>query len=254
MSRLIAKGWRPFVVLVLFFIIWEGVSRYSQIPKWLLPAPSVIFKEAVTNYALFLPDTWASTWLAVSGLLMGSCIGISLAVLLHLIPSLKNIFYPFLILSQNIPIIVLAPLLVIWFGFGLLPKIIIITLVCFFPVTVASMDGFKNTPRELLHYMRMSGATNWQIFSKVEFPNALLPIFSGLKISATYSVMGAVISEWLGSEKGIGVFMTLSSSSFRTDRVFLAIFIIILLSLLFYSLIEIVEKRLIKWMPKEGKQ
>jgi ABC-type nitrate/sulfonate/bicarbonate transport system permease component len=254
MSRLLAKGWRPFMVLVLFFIIWEGISRYSQIPKWLMPAPSVIFKEAFTHYTLFLPDTWATTWLAVSGLLMGSCLGISIAVVLHLIPSLKNIFYPFLILSQNIPIIVLAPLLVIWFGFGLLPKIIIITLVCFFPVTIASMDGFKNTPRELLHYMRMSGATHWQIFSKVEFPNALPPIFSGLKISATYSVMGAVISEWLGSEKGIGVFMALSSSSFRTDRVFLAIFMIILLSLLFYKFIETVEKRLIKWIPKEGKE
>jgi ABC-type nitrate/sulfonate/bicarbonate transport system permease component len=254
MSRQLSKGWRPFVVLVLFFSIWEGISRYSQIPKWLLPAPSVIFKEAFTHYALFLPDTWATTWLAVSGLLMGSCLGISIAVVLHLIPSLKNIFYPFLILSQNIPIIVLAPLLVIWFGFGLLPKIIIITIVCFFPITIASMDGFKNTPRELLHYMRMSGATHWQIFSKVEFPNALPPIFSGLKISATYSVMGAVISEWLGSEKGIGVFMTLSSSSFRTDRVFLAIFMIILLSLLLYSFIEMVEKRLIKWIPKEGNE
>ncbi|MBP0724111.1 ABC transporter permease [Bacillus sp. RG28] len=254
MKRLIAKGWRPLLVLVLFFVIWECTSRYSQIPKWLLPAPSTIFKEAFTNYNLFLSDTFSTTKLAVSGYIIGSLIGIIIAVLLHVIPGMKNIFYPYLILSQNIPIIVLAPLLVVWFGFGILPKIIIITLVCFFPITVAALDGFKNVPNDLMQYMRMSGATKWQIFTKVEFPNALPPIFSGLKISATYSVMGAVISEWLGSDKGIGVFMTLSSSSFRTDRVFIAIFIIILLSLIFYIVIVIIEKSIIKWMPKEGKR
>jgi ABC-type nitrate/sulfonate/bicarbonate transport system permease component len=254
MKKLIAKGWKPLLVLVLFFVIWECISRYSQIPKWLLPAPSTIFKEAFTNYNLFLSDTFSTTKLALSGYIIGSLIGIIIAVLLHVIPGLKNIFYPYLILSQNIPIIVLAPLLVVWFGFGILPKIIIITLVCFFPITVASLDGFKNVPNDLMQYMRMSGATKWQIFTKVEFPNALPPIFSGLKISATYSVMGAVISEWLGSDKGIGVFMTLSSSSFRTDRVFIAIFIIILLSLLFYIVIIIIEKNIIKWIPKEGKR
>ncbi|MFD2445457.1 ABC transporter permease [Bacillus sp. CGMCC 1.16607] len=252
MIKLFAKGWRPLLVLVLFFIIWECISRYSQIPKWLLPSPSIIFTEAITNYSLFLPDALATSWLSFVGLIIGSSFGILLAIILHLIPSVKKMFYPFLILSQNIPIIVLAPLLVIWFGFGYLPKMIILTLICFFPVTIASLDGFKNVPNDLMHYMRMSGATTWQIFTKIEFPNALPPIFSGLKISATYSVMGAVISEWLGSEKGIGVYMTLSSSSFRTDRVFLAIFIIIILSLTFYLIIELIEKRMIKWMPKEG--
>jgi ABC-type nitrate/sulfonate/bicarbonate transport system permease component len=254
MIKLLTKGWRPLLVLVLFFIIWEGISRYSDIPKWLLPAPSDIFKEAMTNYSLFLADILATTWLSVVGFIIGAIIGISMAIGLHLIPSLKNTLYPFLILSQNVPIIVLAPLLVIWFGFGYVPKIIIITIICFFPITIASLDGFRNVPKELMHYMQMSGASNWQIFTKVEFPNALPPIFSGLKISATYSVMGAVISEWLGSEKGIGVYMTLSSSSFRTDRVFLAIFMIILLSLLFYLMIELVQKRIIKWNPKEGKR
>jgi ABC-type nitrate/sulfonate/bicarbonate transport system permease component len=254
MIRLIAKGWRPLLVLVLFFIIWEAISRYSQIPKWLLPGPSIIMKEAMTNYSLFVSDILATAWLSLFGFFVGSMIGIGLAIFLHLLPGIKNIFYPILILSQNVPIIVLAPLLVIWFGFGYLPKIIIITIICFFPITIAALDGFKNVPKDLMHYMRMSGATNWQIFSKIEFPNALPPIFSGLKISATYSVMGAVISEWLGSEKGIGVYMTLSSSSFRTDRVFLAIFMIITLSLLFYMIIELMEKRIVKWIPNEGKR
>jgi ABC-type nitrate/sulfonate/bicarbonate transport system permease component len=148
---------------------------------------------------------------------------------------------------------VLAPLLVIWFGFGILPKLIVITLVCFFPVAVAALDGFKNIPNEMKHYMLMAGASKIQLFTKLEWPYALSSVFSGIKISATYSVMGAVISEWLGAKQGIGVYMTLASSSFRTDRVFVAIFIIMLLSLLFFGFINLAEKRLIKWNRKKGK-
>jgi ABC-type nitrate/sulfonate/bicarbonate transport system permease component len=253
MNTLWNKGWRPFLVLLLFFLFWEVIARVQEIPAWLLPAPSVIFKEASTSYPLFLPDIGATLTLAIIGLLLGSTIGFLIAMMLHLIPSLRNAFYPLLILSQNVPIIVLAPLLVIWFGFGFLPKLLIIILVCFFPITIASLDGFSNVPGELLHYMRMSGATRLQIFAKLELPNALSPLFSGLKIAATYSVMGAVISEWLGAEKGIGVFMTLASSAFRTDRVFIAIFIIIFFSMLLYSVIVMIEKNVIKWKVKGEK-
>lgn len=247
------KGWRPFLVLLLFFLFWEGITRFKSIPEWLLPAPSVIVEEAMASYSLFLPDIAATLQLSIAGLLLGSVIGFLIAVMLHLVPSLRNAIYPLLILSQNVPIIVLAPLLVIWFGFGFMPKLIIIILVCFFPVTIASLDGFKNVPADLKHYMRMSGASAFQTFTKVELPNALPPLFSGLKIAGTYSVMGAVISEWLGAEKGIGVFMTLSSSAFRTDRVFIAIFIIIFFSMLFYSIIMLIEKRMIKWLPEGEK-
>jgi ABC-type nitrate/sulfonate/bicarbonate transport system permease component len=146
---------------------------------------------------------------------------------------------------------VLAPLLVIWFGFGLLPKIIVITLVCFFPVTIAALDGFKQTDRDLVHYFTMSGASKKQLFWKLEVPHSLPSIFSGLKIAATYSVMGAVISEWLGSKQGIGVYMTLASSSFRTDRVFVAIFAIMTLSLLFFFVIVLLERYFVKWQRKE---
>ena len=174
-------------------------------------------------------------------------LGLITAILLYLIPYLKDALYPLLILSQNIPTIVLAPLLVIWFGFGMLPKIIVITLVCFFPVTVAALDGFKQTPSELKHYLAMAGANKRQMFWKLEFPYAFPSIFSGIKISATYSVLGAVISEWFGAKEGIGVYMTLASSSFRTDRVFVAIFVIMILSLLLFALIQGLEKILVRW-------
>ncbi|RSK25993.1 ABC transporter permease [Bacillus sp. HMF5848] len=247
------KSWRPLLILVFLFMIWEVAVRLSQTPAWLLPAPSVIFIEAFRGFHNIVPDLLSTTSIAVLGFTLGATIGLVVAFFLHLIPFLREVTYPLLILSQNVPIIVLAPLLVIWFGFGLLPKMIVITLVCFFPITVAALDGLRQTPKELSHYMAMAGASKLQMFWKLELPHSIPSIFSGLKISATYSVMGAVISEWLGAKQGIGVYMTLASSSFRTDRVFVAIFIIMLLSLLFFAIIVVFEKWLVRWQ-KQGEQ
>ena len=240
------------MVLLLLFFLWEVVVKFLEVPEWLLPVPTKIVSEAFSGWMNFYPDLLSTTRIAVFGFAMGAFFGIMIAVVLHLVPGLRESIYPLLILSQNVPIIVFAPLLVIWFGFGLLPKLIVITLVCFFPITVAALDGFRQVPQTLVHYMKMAGATNRQLFWKLEWPHALPAIFSGLKISATYSVMGAVISEWLGAEKGIGVFMTLASSSFRTDRVFVAIGAIMLLSLLFFGLIVIAERYFVHWRRKGG--
>jgi ABC-type nitrate/sulfonate/bicarbonate transport system permease component len=250
MKKLFIKGWRPLLVLLLLFIIWEIVVKVVDVPAWLLPPPSKIFAEAFSGWNDFYPDLLSTIKISFFGLAIGAMIGILIAIVLHLVSFLRDSFYPLLILSQNIPIIVLAPLLVIWFGFGLLPKMIVITLVCFFPITVAALDGFKQTPDELKHYMMMAGATKTQLFWKLELPFSLPSIFSGLKISATYSVMGAVISEWLGAKQGVGVYMTLASSSFRTDKVFVAIFAIMILSLLFFLIIVIIERLAIRWQPK----
>lgn len=240
------------MVLLLLFTAWEILAKLFEVPEWLLPVPTKIFQEALQDWSNFYPDVLSSIKIAFLGFSIGTFIGLIVAVSLHLIPSLRESVYPLLIVSQNVPIIVLAPLLVIWFGFGLLPKIIVITLVCFFPITVAALDGFKQVPVSLVHYMMMAGASKRQLFWKLEWPSALPAIFSGLKISATYSVMGAVISEWLGAAEGIGVYMTLASSSFRTDRVFVAIFSIMLLSLLFFGLIVTAEKYMIHWRRKGG--
>ncbi|WP_071461554.1 ABC transporter permease [Bacillus massilinigeriensis] len=250
MINIITKGWRPLLVLLLLFIIWETVATKFEIPNWLLPTPTKIFYEGFNGWSHFYPHLLSTTKLSLLGFSLGLSIGLLTAILLHLLPFFRDSIYPLLIISQNIPIIVLAPLLVIWFGFGLLPKVIVITLVCFFPITVAALDGFKQTPNELRHYMIMAGASNKQLFWKLELPYALPSLLSGLKISATYSVMGAVISEWLGAKVGIGVYMTLASSSFRTDRVFVAIFAIVTLSLLFFSIIVLIERWLVRWQWK----
>lgn len=235
------------IILLLFLLgFWELIVRITDTPAWLLPAPSQIFLEGFQAIPSFSKDILATTKLSILGLVIGSAAGFIIAIVLHILPVVQKTTYPLLILSQNIPTIVLAPLLIIWFGFGLLPKLIVIGLVCFFPIVVAALDGFKNTAPELKYYMQMAGASKTQMFWKLELPYALPSVFSGLKISATYSVMGAVISEWLGAKQGIGVYMTLSQASFRTDRVFVAIFTIMLLSVLLFGLIQLLEKLLIK--------
>ncbi|MDQ0218768.1 ABC transporter permease [Peribacillus cavernae] len=245
--------WKKAGAVFLLFgilVIWELAVNWTDTPAWLLPAPSDIFSEAQASYPDFFGHVLSTIYLTLLGFLIGSSVGFLLAVILHILPKIRDTFYPILILSQNVPIIVLAPLLIIWLGFGILPKIIVIGLVCFFPVAIAALDGLKNTSSELKHYLNMMGATKYQLFWKLELPHALPSLFSGLKISATYSVMGAVISEWLGAKTGVGVYMTLASSSFRTDRVFVAIFTIMLLSLLFFFVIVIVERIFTKWHTK----
>lgn len=248
------KGWQPIIVILLFLIIWQVSIKIWKIDEWLLPGPISIFKEGINSFDTLLPHIGSTIQLTIYGFIVGTVLGLIIAFLLHLIPGFKEAVYPLLILSQNVPIIVLAPLLIIWFGFGILPKLIIISLVCFFPITVSALDGFRQTPQELINYMKMTGATKSQLFWKIEFPFSLPSIFSGLKISATYSVMGAVISEWLGAKSGIGVFMTLASSSFRTDRVFVSIFIIMFLSMFFFALIVLVERLTVKWKSKGANQ
>ncbi|ALX48900.1 ABC transporter permease [Lentibacillus amyloliquefaciens] len=250
MKQLLQKGWKPVLVLILLVIVWEVSTRIFQVPSWLLPAPSLIVQTGVEDWLNYQHHIVSTVRLTLIGFVIGSSAGIVIAAVLHLIPSFREALYPLLIISQNIPVIVLAPLLVVWFGFGMLPKIIIIALVCFFPIAVSALEGFRQTDRDLLHYMKMAGAGKQQVFWKLEWPSALPYVFSGLKISATYSVMGAVISEWLGANNGIGVYMTMASSSFRTDRVFVAIIFVIILSMLFFALIMLAEKKIIKWKRK----
>lgn len=231
---------------------WEFSTRFFAIEPYTLPAPSQIWDvmklKMQENLGEQIWETarvalWSWGWSIVVGLLLG--------LVLHLIPFLRDMFYPLLVISQNIPMIALAPLLVIWFGFSDLPKILVVVLICFFPITVAFMDGLAQTDRTLQHYLAMSGASNWQVLSKLELPSAIPSLFSGLKISATYSVTGAVVAEWLGAQKGLGLMMTIASSSFKTDLVFVALIFIVFLSLALFGVVVLCEHFLLRRFQKE---
>lgn len=249
-KKLIKNGWRALLAILIFLVVWEVAVRIFEIEAWFLPAPLLIGREFITVWPTFYPHLMSTLFLSVIGFVIGATVGLIVAMILHLFKNIRKTFYPFLILSQNIPIIVLAPLLVIWFGFGALPKFIIITLACFFPIAISTLSGFQQTDRNLTYYMKMMGASKSQMFWKLELPDAVPSIFSGLKIAATYSVMAAVVSEWLGAQEGIGVFMTIATSSYKTPQVFVAIIITMLLSLAFFSFVLLLEKIFKRWQKK----
>jgi ABC-type nitrate/sulfonate/bicarbonate transport system permease component len=232
-------------------LVWEVATRVLEVPAWMLPGPVQIAREAVAVAPTLGEDVVATVTLTVQGGAIGVALGLLLAAALHLVEPLRAAVYPLLIVSQNVPTIALAPLLVIWFGFGLTPKLVVIVLVCFFPVAIAAMDGLRGADRVVLDYLRMSGASRWQTFTKVEVPSALPSVFSGLKIAATYAVMGAVVAEWVGSDRGLGHYMLLQKSAFRADRVFVAIVAIVVLSLALFALIAALERRATRWRTRE---
>lgn len=246
--------WKPALALLIAIALWEAATKVWQIEVWLLPSPSTIAKEMIIVFPAFLPHMLATIKLVLVGFSSAIVIGIIVATLLHIFPTAREIVMPFLVISQNIPTIVLAPLFMIWFGLGDFPKYLIIAMTAFFPIAIATLDGFNQTNRDYLHYMQMMGATKKQTFFKLQLPDAIPNIFSGIKIAATYSVMTAVVAEWLGAQKGIGVFMTLSASSYRTSRVFVAIVITIILSLAFFGLFLALEKWFTRWKRNEGAQ
>lgn len=254
MSLLNKIKWRPVVAIITFLLIWELSVRLFEVETWILPAPSIIVIEMQEVLLAFLPHVVSTVKLVMIGFSIGTMLGLTFATILYHCEKVRETVYPFLVLSQNIPIIVLAPLLLIWFGLGDTPKIIIIAMTSFFPITIATLTGYKQTDRELIHYMKMMGATKRQLFTKLIFPYALPSIFSGMKISATYSMLTGVVAEWLGAQKGIGVFMTLASSSYQTPRVFVAIIITMILSLSFFALIVLIERLVMKWNREEQRQ
>ncbi len=252
--NVVNKGWPPIVAVILILTSWELLVNWLGIEKWFLPSPTDIIREGIISWPRLWLHTTSTLQKILIGFPTGVLAGVMIAVVMHLSKPIKSAFSPLLIISQNIPMIVLAPLFVVWFGYGMFPKIIVVVLVCFFPIVVSMTTGLVETDRSLFNYMRMIGASRRQIFTKLELPFSLPYLFAGLKISATYSVMGAVIAEWLGGSSGLGRYMVLSYKSFRNDRVFTVVFVIVTLSLLMYALIVILQKLIIRWNSRSVKE
>ena len=187
---------------------------------------------------------------ALTGLFMGVAIGFLMAVFMDHFDKLYKAFYPLIVLTQTIPTIAIAPLLVLWFGYEMLPKVILIVIVTFFPITVSLLDGFRSADQDTISLMRSMGATSLQIFRHVKFPGSLSQFFASLRISVSYAVVGAVISEWLGGFEGLGVYMIRVKKGFSFDKMFAVIFIISAISLLLMWAVNLLQKRCMPWEEK----
>jgi ABC-type nitrate/sulfonate/bicarbonate transport system permease component len=237
----------PLMLILLLLAAWQVGTWVMQIPKWLLPSPVQIVVAGIEARQLLGPHTWQTlkeTWL---GLGLSLVVGLSLALVVDSSSLLRRTVYPLLVTSQTVPVLALAPLLIIWFGYGILPKVIVVALVCFFPIVVSTADGLRMADPDLIALLRAMGAKKRQIFVKVRVPGALPSFFSGLKIAITYSVVGAVIGEWVGASRGLGIFMIRSSKNFLTDRVFAAIAVTSLLSILMFAVVMLLERSLLPW-------
>jgi ABC-type nitrate/sulfonate/bicarbonate transport system permease component len=218
-----------------------------MVPAYILPAPSQAAATAVVRFPSILPHLLLTLQAVIAGFALAFGGAIALAALMHHLRFIRNIFYPVLVFSQTIPLIVLAPLFILWFGFGLLPKVLIVFLVCFFPLAINTLEGLDSVDRDQVDLLRTMGAGTLQILLFTKLPASLGHIFSGLKIAATYSVIGAVIGEWLGGTEGLGVYMVRAQKAFAIERVFAAVIYVTLISLVFLGLIKIIQRAIMPW-------
>lgn len=237
----------PTAVILTLILLWELAVRGLQVPKWIVPSPSAIW-QAFWEMRTVLGGHVAQSMREVAiGIGIAVIAGVFVAAAINFSPWLRRTVYPLLVVSQTVPILALAPLLIIWFGFGIAPKVIVVTLFCFFPIAINTSDGLTSTEPELIDLFRSMGATWLQIWRRVRLPAALPYFFSGLKIAATYSVTGAIVGEWVGAKQGLGIYMLRSSAAFKTAQVFSAIAITSLLSIALFLTVFLLERALMPW-------
>lgn len=237
--------------LMLLIILWEVIVDGFSINPQVLPSPLAIVSAYITNALILIPHITQTLLETVIGLILAVIFGTGIAIVLRLSPLGRKILYPVIIISQTIPIIALAPLFLIWYGFTILPKVIIVTLVCFFPIAIAFADGMEKINPEIIKLLQSMGATRLRILTMAEIPGALPSFFSGLKIAAAYSVTGAMVGEYVGGYQGLGIFMESAAHSYATAEVFVSIVIASLLSIVLFSLVFVLEYFLLPWHRKE---
>ncbi len=245
--RWLREALPPALLIGFALIAWQVTSDRSGIPAFILPSPIEIV-GALWETRGVLGGHIAQTMLETAlGLAAALTAGVTLAAAVDLSPFLRRALYPLLVASQTIQILAIAPLLIIWFGFGILPKVIIVALVCFFPLAVSTADGLASADPDLVALLRTMGARRGQIWRMVRLPSALPSFFSGLRVAVTYSVVGATIGEWVGGQRGLGVYMIRSKNAFATDQVFGAILITSLLSIGLFIIVWLIERAALPW-------
>ncbi len=250
----IASYMISFFVVLGLLAVWEISVTLFSVSHWILPAPSEIFVALWQRRELMVYHASQTIAEAFIGLGIAVILGIGIAIAMEWSVFFRKLFKPFLVISQTIPFIALAPLLVVWFGYGLFPKVLVIALACFFPMAISLYDGFKSTDSNMLRLVKSMGANKLQIFHLVKLPASLPYFFSGLRISGTYAIGTAVVSEWIGAERGLGIFLIRSAKSYMTENVFAVIFVVTVLSLLIIFAIDQLTKIAIPWYfhKKEG--
>jgi putative hydroxymethylpyrimidine transport system permease protein len=243
----------PALALVGLVGLWQVAASTGvladvlNLESFLVPSPAEIASSLWENRSLLAENAWVTLKEILLGFLCGLVAGIAFAVALRLSPTLRYAFYPLLVASQAIPIIVIAPILIVWFGFGIGPKLVVVALICFFPITVNATDGLRSVDREAIKMMRTLDASRAQVLRRLEAPTALPYVFSGARIAATFAPIAAIFGEWVGAESGLGVLIREDSAHLETARLFAATAVLTAIALALFGLIALAERRIVTW-------
>jgi putative hydroxymethylpyrimidine transport system permease protein len=243
----LARAAAPTAVLLVLFAVWEAIVRGGLVDPLLLPAPSDVAQALWEDKSVLTPDLAVTTWEVVLGLLASLILGLALAVAMHLMPAVERALRPLVVGSQAVPIPVLAPLVVFVLGFGLAPPILLVALICFFPIVVNVADGLRESDADAGRVLRSLDASRWQRLRFLEAPSALPAGFTGMKIAAAVAVIGAVLAEWAGSTSGLGHLVITANSQLASARAFAATVLLIAEAVALYTLFAVLERRCVDW-------
>ena len=244
----------PICTFCLILLLWWGISASGLVPSYMLPSPIKVGEAFIKDFPNLMTHAAVSLQEAIYGLIIGVVLAFITATLMDRFETLEKALLPLLVVTQTIPTIAIAPLLVLWMGFGMAPKITLVVVTTFFPIAVGLLDGYKSVDHDEIDLLRSMKANRLQIFTHVKIPAALPYFFSGLKVSASYAVVGAVISEWLGGFDGLGVYMTRVRKAYAFDKMFAVIILIIIVSLILMALVDLLKVISMPWKSVKDNQ
>ena len=250
-ASVIADKLPAVVALIGIILIWQIVCMTGLVPSYMLPSPVQVITAIIGDFENIMFHAGFTLQETFYGLLIGIVLSFIGATLMDRFGVIDRAFYPLMIITQTIPTIAIAPILVLWFGFDMAPKIILVVITTYFPIAIGLLDGYKSVDKDEIDLMRSMGAGNMAIFRHVKFPAALPHFFSGLKIASSYAVVGAVVSEWLGGFNGLGVYMTRMRKAYAFDNMFAVIILIIVISLLLLLLVHLISRASMPWQRAE---
>ena len=250
--RLLGETLIPAATLLAALVAWEVATRAFRIPRFIMPAPSAILVEGWEWRYRFIGHTWVTLYETLGGFALSMVVGVPLAVLIVYSPALRAAIYPLVILAQSVPKIAIAPVLLLILGYGEIPKMVVAFLVAFFPVVVDTATGLAATPPELLDLSRSYRASAFKTFLKVRLPMALPFIFAGAKVAITLSVIGAVVGEFVGSDRGLGYVILSSTSYWKTEVAFSAMILLSLMAIVLFAAVSLVERFVCPWLNPQG--
>lgn len=248
MNRFLSSNWvRPFILILVVLVVWDLCIRIFSIPQYLVPTPLAVVREIFAEWPMLLAESLPTIYATLGGFGLSVVIGVPMAMAIAYSRVIESYLYPLLVFSQSIPKVAIAPLFVVWFGFGLFPKVIVAFLLGFFPIVVSTVMGFKSVESDMIDLARSMGSSRLKMFLKISLPQALPSIFSSMKVSVTLAVVGAVVGEFVGSNSGIGYVLQKANGNIDLPLMFAALVFLSLIGVLLFAAIDLAERLAIPW-------